>query len=326
MVFGTPTTCTSRPASFVATPSVSSPPIAISASTPSSLRFAVMRSKPSSTLNGFVREEPRIVPPRGRMPRTSGMPSGIVSLSSGPRQPSRKPTNSCPYMPAPLRTTARMTAFNPGQSPPPVSTPIRMARHFSGPGAGLREGLGPSAGEGAPSGRQGPPAGEVVPRVGERVVLIGRRRREGRRAGVLPPLPQLVREARDRPGQRPHVAPQLAEGDVVVGGHPRPQLDRLPRLAEEREEVGADPVERAPGRIARTRELVQDVPADPVDRPGRIELGRDRVELPTGLVHDADGDELDRPAVLDELAVVEESHGTKGAASLSWPGCRARGR
>ena len=32
---------------------------------------------PPSSLNGFVREEPRIVPPRGRMPRTSGIPSGL---------------------------------------------------------------------------------------------------------------------------------------------------------------------------------------------------------------------------------------------------------
>ena len=40
-------------------------------------------------LNGLVREEPRIVPPRGRMPRTSGTPSGPASPSSGPCQPSR---------------------------------------------------------------------------------------------------------------------------------------------------------------------------------------------------------------------------------------------
>ena len=39
--------------------------------------------------SGLVREEPRIVPPRGRIPRTSGIPSGRVSPSSGPRQPSR---------------------------------------------------------------------------------------------------------------------------------------------------------------------------------------------------------------------------------------------
>ena len=41
---------------------------------------AWIRSGPPSTLNGLVREEPRIVPPRGRMPRTG-------STSSGPASP-----------------------------------------------------------------------------------------------------------------------------------------------------------------------------------------------------------------------------------------------
>ena len=40
-----------------------------------------------------------------------------------PRQPSRTPTTSCPRDHE-RRATARMTAFRPGQSPPPVSTPI----------------------------------------------------------------------------------------------------------------------------------------------------------------------------------------------------------
>jgi hypothetical protein len=42
-------------------------------------------------LDGLVRDDPRIVPPRGSRPRTAGMSSGLVSASSGPRQPSRKP-------------------------------------------------------------------------------------------------------------------------------------------------------------------------------------------------------------------------------------------
>ena len=46
---------------------------------------------------------------------------------SRPRQPWRKPTSLWPYTPSPLRTTARITAFSPGQSPPPVSTPMRIA-------------------------------------------------------------------------------------------------------------------------------------------------------------------------------------------------------
>ena len=73
----------------VAAPSVSSPPIAISPSTPAAARFAAIRSGPPSWANGLVREEPRMVPPRGRIPRTSGTPSGGRSSSSGPRQPSR---------------------------------------------------------------------------------------------------------------------------------------------------------------------------------------------------------------------------------------------
>src|ERR1700736_1861157 len=61
------------------------------------------------------------------MPRTACTSSAIVSPSSGPRQPSRNPTNSSPWTWTPLRTTARMTAFRPGQSPPPVRTPMRTS-------------------------------------------------------------------------------------------------------------------------------------------------------------------------------------------------------
>ena len=90
IVFGTP--ITGRPCSSCsrdAAPSVSSPPIAISPSTPAASRFSAIRAGPPSSAKGLVREEPRIVPPRGRMPRTSGTPSGLLSPSSGPRQPSR---------------------------------------------------------------------------------------------------------------------------------------------------------------------------------------------------------------------------------------------
>ncbi len=123
---GTP--CSPRRA---ATPSVSSPPIAISASTPRPARLSLIRSMPLRPplpvlFSGFVRDVPRIVPPRGRMPRTACTSRGIVSPSSGPRHPSRNPTNSRPYSCTPLRTTARITAFKPGQSPPPVRTPTRM--------------------------------------------------------------------------------------------------------------------------------------------------------------------------------------------------------
>src|SRR5215475_6695572 len=130
MVFGTPTTLTPSPYSRAATPSVSSPPIATSASTPRPARLSFIRSTPLRpgpvSRYGFVRDEPRMVPPRGRMPRTAFTSSGTVSASIGPRQPSRNPTNSRPKSWIPLRTRARMTAFNPGQSPPPVRTPTRM--------------------------------------------------------------------------------------------------------------------------------------------------------------------------------------------------------
>src|ERR1700751_1268512 len=136
IVFGTPTTGTPCSPSRVATPSVSSPPIAISASTPSPARLSLIRSMPlrppPGFFSGLVRDDPRIVPPRGRMPRTAWTSRGTVSPSSGPRHPSRNPTNSRPYSCTPLRTTARITAFNPGQSPPPVRTPTRMATTIVG--------------------------------------------------------------------------------------------------------------------------------------------------------------------------------------------------
>ena len=80
---------------------------------------------PPSTLYGFVRDVPMIVPPRGRIPEISRGPSGWKSCSTIPRQPSRTPTTSCPRD-HDRRATARMTALRPGQSPPPVSTPIRI--------------------------------------------------------------------------------------------------------------------------------------------------------------------------------------------------------
>src|SRR5262249_47309445 len=107
-------------------------------------------STPRSILYGFVREEPRIVPPRWRIPRVLESVRSIASLLSTPAQPYRNPTNSCPWALMPLRTMARMTALRPGQSPPPVSTPIRMARSqanapragVSGPGRLARLGVG----------------------------------------------------------------------------------------------------------------------------------------------------------------------------------------
>ncbi len=53
--------------SRLATPRVSSPPMATSASTPSPARVSRIASTPPSSLYGLVRDEPRMVPPRDRM-------------------------------------------------------------------------------------------------------------------------------------------------------------------------------------------------------------------------------------------------------------------
>src|SRR4051794_7698187 len=102
-------------------------------SMPRRSNVAVSASMPPSRLNGFVRDEPSIVPPRGRMPRVDSSVSSTVSPSIGPRQPSRNPTISWPRWPADVRTMARMTALSPGQSPPPVRTPKRIGRMMSRP-------------------------------------------------------------------------------------------------------------------------------------------------------------------------------------------------
>src|SRR5829696_1188771 len=218
MVFGTPTTLRPSSYSFLATPRVSSPPIAIRASTPCCRSPAATFSNPFSTLYGLVREVPRIVPPRGRMPRTCSMPSGPAMPSIGPRQPSRKPTNSWPYSETPLRTTARMTAFRPGQSPPPVSTPIRIVP----PGIhSVRQSVASDRQHStarAPAGR--PPEDA---RAGHRV---GRRPAPPRSArgdlGHLAPAGHaLDRGAHDRGPGRDHVRHPAHGGAEVSGGHVR---------------------------------------------------------------------------------------------------------
>src|SRR5215211_8233 len=125
---GTPAALSRR-----ATPSVSSPPIGTSASMPSCVSAAFTRSSPSGSAYGFVLDVPRIVPPRGRMPFVASAVSSRPSPASTPAQPYVKPWNSKPWASIPRRTTPRMTAFNPGQSPPPVRTPTRMGVSLSLP-------------------------------------------------------------------------------------------------------------------------------------------------------------------------------------------------
>jgi len=78
MVLGTPTTARPSSASRAATPSVSSPPMATSASMPLPARVALTASGPPSTLYGLVRDEPRMVPPRGSVPRNVSTVSSIT--------------------------------------------------------------------------------------------------------------------------------------------------------------------------------------------------------------------------------------------------------
>ena len=74
---------------------------------------------------------PRIVPPVEVIPwtfsRVRGIspPSGYRSGMRRPLYPSRTPTH-CQSRFRADRTAARMTAFNPGASPPPVEIAIRL--------------------------------------------------------------------------------------------------------------------------------------------------------------------------------------------------------
>ena len=88
MVFGTPTIL--RPASVrrCAAVRVPSPPIAMTASMPCSSRVRWMFSGPPfSPSKGFVRDEPRMVPPARESPRTLCRSTVMRSPFTTPRQP-----------------------------------------------------------------------------------------------------------------------------------------------------------------------------------------------------------------------------------------------
>ena len=123
IVFGTPTIGTPSPASRSAVRSVPSPPITTTASSPSRSSVAVTDAAPLPWTYGSRRDVPRIVPPRWRMPRTASRSSGRRRPSIRPSQPSRMPTTSAPCPPTARAVTPRITAFNPGQSPPAVRIP-----------------------------------------------------------------------------------------------------------------------------------------------------------------------------------------------------------
>ena len=66
------------------------------------------------------------MPPRCRMPCTDCAVSSRNTPSVTPRQPSSNPRTAYRWTPIALRTTARIAALRPGQSPPPVRMPIRF--------------------------------------------------------------------------------------------------------------------------------------------------------------------------------------------------------
>ena len=129
IVFGTPTI--GMPTSWFkcdATHNEPLPPMTINASTPMSARFCLTCAGPSGKSYGLPRRVPRIVPPRGKMPASRATVSSVERFSSTPSHASRNPTTESPKSLIALRVTARITAFRPGQSPPPVSTPILIWR------------------------------------------------------------------------------------------------------------------------------------------------------------------------------------------------------
>ena len=104
--------------------SVPFPPTTTIASSRCSDTVSSTRSTFPSLAYGWTRLMPMIVPPRGRIPDTCLGPSSISRPSIRPCQPSRMPTTSFPSASL-RRTTARVTAFSPGQSPPPLRIPTR---------------------------------------------------------------------------------------------------------------------------------------------------------------------------------------------------------
>src|SRR5438105_5488500 len=173
MVLGTPTMLMPMPCNLVATPRVSSPPMATIAPRLSDLMFFTTCSAPPSFLKGLVRLVPRMVPPRWRMPLVASRVSrSCWGGSSKPRQPSRMPITSRPSC-SPRRTTARITALRPGQSPPPVRTAIFMSEGSTTPQSGMQ-----------------PPSGDHFHWAEEEVLLAVVLPAAGRAGGPIQPLPR----------------------------------------------------------------------------------------------------------------------------------------
>ncbi len=126
MVFGMAIIATPASATLLAACTVPSPPMQTSASIRSASRVARTASIPPSSECGWNRAVPSRVPPTGSTFRMSDRPSGWTSPCATPFQPLRKPMTECPYSPSACFTTPRIAALRPGQSPPPVRSPMRM--------------------------------------------------------------------------------------------------------------------------------------------------------------------------------------------------------
>src|SRR4051812_13166677 len=240
MVLGTPTTLTPIVPSRVATPGVSSPPMATTAWRLSALTLRMTASAPPCFLNGLVREVPRMVPPRWRMPLVASRVRRSCSGGSNrPRQPSRTPITSSPCC-SPRRTTARITAFKPGQSPPPVSTAIFMVLPSDAPSTAKRD----RSQSGVES-----PAGDHLHGPEEEVLLGVGLLSAPAAGGSLEPLPgdhvAVVRKAAEQHG--------VALGEVPLDERAEQGLELRRRYLR----VAAFRVERAVEGLRDVHQLVQ---------------------------------------------------------------------
>ena len=125
IVFGMATMRTPASATLLAACSVPSPPMQMSASIRSDSSVDSTASRPPSDACGWYRAVPSSVPPTASWLRMCWRVSGRLNPSTTPRHPFRNPMIVWPYSPSPRLTTARIAAFRPGTSPPPVSSPTR---------------------------------------------------------------------------------------------------------------------------------------------------------------------------------------------------------
>ena len=181
-----------------------------------------------------------MVPPRGRMPRTFGVPSSSGHALEGTLPAVTEADElEAELLRATGRTTARMTALSPGQSPPPVSTPTRI---WILPPWIVQEGIHPSEfvqvlSTPPPLSRvprdHDPIGDDARPRAASAAAAGGSRRRRGAPPRTGPPRPRRslseqpqVEDRRDGgravPGQledREVAAPQVVRGRL--GGEGR---------------------------------------------------------------------------------------------------------